>query len=203
LPIQEALVWQRAPLSRPGGVLFDPACTTREADLKLWDDMIPMMEVELSSGRFIMVLIQTRNTRLWNAKRHEYDFKPADDYIVASYSLSPDIGRPYIPGTVAQAWLNRVLTLQSGRTSGIDANIIHMFQCSDKGCNLSVVGQTKLINFHMKGGKTVSDATSAAQDAICNGLKFGWRGGVFPGIGLASAAPVMRSRSGAVSGPPV
>jgi hypothetical protein len=200
--IQEALVWSKAPLSRPAGVLFDPPCTTSALDLKNWDDMIPAMERELASGRFIMVLVQTRNTRLWNARKHEYDFKPEEDYIVASYSVSADIGRPYKPGTVAQTWLNRVLTLESGRTRRLNADIIHMFQCSDKGCNLTVLGQARLINFHMKGGKSISEATSVAQDAICNGLKLGWRGGMFPGIGLASAAPPLRSRSNAVTGLP-
>jgi len=210
MPIQEALVWQRSQIARPGGVLFDPECKSKAQDIAAWNELIPHMRREIAADRYVMALIQTRNTRAWSANDMQYAFKPAEDYLVAAYLVSSSIGNPYAPSTIAHAWLNRVLATQSGRTLGINQDHIHMFQCSAQGCNLTTVGLTRLISFHEKGGKTHSQAISLAQSAIVDGQKYGWRGGAFPGIGMASApspdpgpAPTGRGRSGAIgSGDP-
>jgi hypothetical protein len=180
MPIQELLVSRDAQLARPHGVLFDPPCKTRDEDIQSWNDMVPAMAGELAKKRLIMVLVQTRNTRTWDATDKQYQFNAPEDYIVASYSCSPELGAPYIPGTVSGRWLVGKAKDNEGRTMGLDSDMIHMFQCSAQGCNLSTVGLLKLTKFHMTNGKTSVEAFNSAKTAISDGQKFGWRGGAFP-----------------------
>ena len=204
MPIQELLVSRDSELGRPHGVLFDPPCKTRDEDLQFWNSMIPAMSGELAKKRLIMVLVQTRNTRTWDAKAKQYQFNAPEDYIIASYSCSPDVGAPYVPGTVAERWLMRVEKESEGRTQKLDSDMIHMFQCSAQGCNLSTVGLLKLTKFHMTNGKSRAEAFSTAKGAIGDGQKFGWRGGAFPKPNawvsgtLSNRVIIGRSRSNAI-----
>ncbi len=199
MPIQEILVHQAADLAAPQGVSFGPPCATKDQDIASWTALVPAMTQELANGRYIMVLVQTRNTRTWSDMRKQYVFKPDEDYIVASYSVSQDIGRPYSPSTVAFRWLDKLKADSESRTMGMTSDMTHMFQCSPKGCNLTNVGLMKLIKFNMSSGKSAVEALSLAKNAIGDMQKFGWRGGTF--TGLASAPGEGRSRSYAFSAP--
>ncbi|MDB5412510.1 MAG: hypothetical protein JWR10_845 [Rubritepida sp.] len=103
MPIQEALVWQKSQIPRPAGVLFDPPCKTRAQDLTSWNALVPAMKNEIGAGRYIMVLVQTRNTRSWVVNDMQYTYKADEDYVVASFSLAATMGTSYTPGTVAHA----------------------------------------------------------------------------------------------------
>lgn len=203
MPLHEILVWNKSQLARPAGVLFDPPVKSRLEDEQAWKLMMPDMGQQISSGRFIIVLVQARGTRIWNSMDDQYTFKPAEDYVVAAYSVSGDIGNPYTPGTIARVWLNRQLDLQSGTTRGLTSSYTHMFQASSKGCEFSTLTQLKLIKFNLASGAKHAEAVISAQNAMSEGLKYGWRGGAFPGLWVAAeiSAPVLsRGRSNAILG---
>lgn len=200
MPIQEALVWKPEQLAAPDGVSFEPPCKTKDQDIKIWNDTVPHMAAELGKGRYIMVLVQTRNTRTWSPSYKRYLFNPPEDYIIAAYSVSSSLGKPYQAGTVAYRWLDQVKATSDQRTMGLDADMIHIFQCSSQGCNLSTVGLMKLITFKTKAGAGHAEAMSFAKDAIGNREKFGWRGGAFPGLESVETGGG-RMRSSAFSAP--
>lgn len=195
MPIQEALVWEPSQLERPAGVLFDPPCATKDDDAAQWGALLRDMLRCMEMGDYIMALIQTRNTRSWNDRARQYDFKPSEDYLVAAYRVSAEIGTPYSPGRVGRQWLDAVHAQQVGKFVEPDPYSIQLFQCSAKGCNLTTVGVMKLITFHTGKGMAYAQAFTTAKDAIADGLKFGWRGGSFPPIGS-----IGRARSGAFIG---
>lgn len=142
-----------------------------------------------------MALVQTRNTRSWNSRIRQFDFSPAEDYLVAAFAVSSGIGARYTPGWVAMQWLDLVHARQVDGAMSPNADAIQVFQCSAKGCNLTTVGLMKLITFHGKSGKSSAEPISITKGSIADGLKYGWRGGAFPPMGR-----VTRGRSPAVSG---
>lgn len=199
MPIQEIVVHQAADLAAPQGVSFGPPCTTKDEDIAAWAAIGPAMTQELANGRYIIVLVQTRSTRPWSHNQSQYIFKPSEDYIVASYSVSQEIGRPYSPSIVTFRWLDKLKADSDKRTMRLDGDMIHMFQCSPKGCNLTSVGLLTLTKMNMKSGKPEVEALSFAKNAIGDAQKFGWRGGSFPG--LERAPGENRARSSAFSAP--
>lgn len=175
MPIQEALVRSVPDLERPSGVLFDPPCATRDSDLKSWKFMIPMLAQEWRDGREIMVLVQCRNTRDWDSNRKNFAFNPSEDYLIAAYSVAPSLGKPYRPCLCSEAWLDEKM---NGTSTGTN-DMYQVFQCSPRGCNLSVVGATRLFNFHMENGNTSVEASSLTKGSFL-ARKYGWQGGAFP-----------------------
>jgi hypothetical protein len=208
MPIQEILVWNKSALKRPEGVLFDPPCKTKAEDLALWDACHAAHEAEMENGHYIMVVVQTRNVRDWNRQKKQFDFAPAEDYIVASYSIDPSLGVNYDAGTVSRNWLLQQYTVRNpnetpkprkglakllgkkkaapGSTVDFtaDPRIIPIFRCSDQGCNLTTTGILKMSNMHMQNGQTRAEAYNTASNAITSGQKYGWLGGTFPAIHL-------------------
>ena len=65
--IYEALVWSPAGLAAPGGVTFPPNSASYDADMTAWNDLLPMLTTQMFEGRYIMAIIQARNTgRPWS-----------------------------------------------------------------------------------------------------------------------------------------
>jgi hypothetical protein len=183
MPLQELLVSSPANLPTPAGVSFGPPCTTKDQDIAGWAASQPTMTQALNTGSYIMVIVQTRNTRLWNIGASQYDFKPEEDYIIAAYAVSASIGNPYTPGAVAREWLKSSQAQSERKGYAINADCIKLFQCSDKGCNLTTKGLVTLIKFNMKQGGSHAEATTTAFQNISDGMKFGWRGGKFASPG--------------------
>lgn len=188
MPVQEALVTSADQLDRPGGVAFDPPCKSKDEDLRAWRALQPGLADQFKSGRVIMALIQTRNTRDWDDKAKNFAFKPAEDYLIAAYSVARKLGSPYVSGSCSKHWLEGALAKQTG--AQVDRGSIDMFpvfQCSAQGCNLSFTGVTRLITFHQKQGLPLVEASAEALGSIGDAVKFGWRGS-FP-AGWVSARP--------------
>ncbi|CAO3415054.1 hypothetical protein [Azospirillum doebereinerae] len=169
--------------NRPYGVLFDPACRTRDTDLANYAAILPLIKSEVRRGRFIATIVQTRNTRSWSATKRNYDYVPADDYLMAVYSVDPSACTPYVPGAVAAAWLGRTIAIEARQSVAADDKMVQLFQCSDQGCRLSTVGVMKLITFRMKTHNR-ADAVTWAKGEVGNAAKYGWRGGT---LGAADA----------------
>lgn len=116
LPLQELLVWDVGQLPRPAGVLFDPPCKTRNEDIKAWSGLLPAMASQMDDGRYIMVVVQCRNTRNWDAGSKQFKFIPKDDYVVASYSVAARLGTPYEPAYVSLRWVDKAFAKSQNRT---------------------------------------------------------------------------------------
>lgn len=189
MPIQEALVLSLADLPAPSGVSFGPPCASKDADQDAWTKLLPGLAAQMGQGRSIMALIQTRSTRAWSATAKNYDFKPAEDYLVAAYSLSPKLGSPYVPGSCSRHWINNAYVSQQGQAPDngtIDQFLV--FQCSPQGCKLSFNGVMQLTKFNMKSGAPQVQASTAAMDSITDAAKFGWRGS-FPTRWVSASVP--------------
>lgn len=180
MPLQEVLVWDGKQLPRPAGVLFDPPCTTREQDIKLWNSLIKPTLAQMSIARYIMAVVQCRNTRKWDDGTKQFKFAPKEDYLVATYSISARLGAPYKPGIVAERWVDKAFAQANKRTLNLDQDCIQIFQCSEKGCQLSANGILALTEFNMKNGKKTVEAFTEARAKLVNPIEFGWRGGAFP-----------------------
>src|ERR1041385_1841701 len=134
MAVQEALVLFPGQIDRPAGVAFDPPCKTAKEDIKSWTAMREAFLSECAKGRYIMCLIQARNTRTWDDKANNFAFNPAEDYLIAAYTLAPELGTPYTPGIVIDRWLNKTIADQTtGKSLPANLDMIHMWQCSEQG----------------------------------------------------------------------
>jgi hypothetical protein len=180
MPLQEALVLSPDDFSRPAGVAFDPKCQTAKEDRKSWAAMFDPLLAEWAKGRYIMCLIQARSSRAWDADANNFKFVPAEDYLVAAYSVIPGLGKPYKPGIVAQTWFNKTIREQRGAVVPPGLSMLQMWQCLPQGCKLSAVGVMTMIMSFTKAGSPDGEAVIKARNQFAQGDKWGWKGGSFP-----------------------
>lgn len=144
----------------------------------------------LGQGAAIGILVQTRNTRPWNEEAKNYSFNYDEDYLVAAYGVSAELGRPWRPGRLIMEWLGlfvfgRKLSQGFDKTEGID----QIFQCSPKGCKLTKGTAIHMVNFHTGKGESQGTAIAATMMDMLKPTKqgqnvqrntAGWLGGEFP-----------------------
>jgi hypothetical protein len=180
MPIQEGVVFSSADLARPCGVLFDAPCRTSAEDRRTWSAALPAMTIDMTeNSRTIVVLVCTRAARSWNPATRNYAFDPAEDYIVAAFSVAAGYGAPFTPGAVARAWLDADMAEEPRPIAGIEVDLVQAFRCSQQGCNVSSIGGMRIVTLH-ENGHTRTDVMQSAE-LRTNGYRYGWRGGSFPG----------------------
>lgn len=199
MAIQEAFLFgSSAQLARPCGVGFGAPCASREADSAMWLRARPAMREYLSQGAAIGILVQTRNTRAWNEETKNYSFSYDEDYLVAAYGVSAQLGRPWRPGLLIMEWLGlfvfgRKLSQEFVKTEGID----QIFQCSPKGCKLTKGTAMHMVNFHTGKGESHGTAIAATTMDMLKPTKqgqnvqrntSGWLGGEFPAAQVRAVA---------------
>ncbi len=191
MAIQEAFLFgSSANLVRPCGVGFGTPCATRDADSAMWTRAKPAMREFLRQGSAIGILVQTRNTRMWNDDTMNYTFNYEEDYIVAAYGVSAQLGRPWCPGYMIMEWLGlfvfgRKLGEAFVKTAGID----QIFQCSPQGCKLTKGTAMHMVTFHTGQGESRGTAIATTMHDMLKPTKqgqninrntAGWIGGEFP-----------------------
>jgi hypothetical protein len=149
------------------------------------------MAEQMTSGRYVMVLVQCRNTRKWNDATKQFDFMPKEDYVIAAYSVSAQVGTHYTPSYVVSRWVSKVIAGSEGRTQKLDADCIQIFESSPQGCNLTKKGVMFILEKKRKEG--VPDVKAFTLGNFADPTKYGWRGGSFPKayIGALPARRVM------------
>ncbi len=176
MAIAEALVTTAADLAAPSGVSFPQIYTNSAADQETWNALIPGLAEQMAQGRFIMALIYPRETgtTVWDAKQKNFTFRPERDSLIAAYSLSPSVGRPYPPAKCSKHYvLNKIAELNGGAIDRGSERMFQVFQSSHK--------------MHLNGLKamlTVQSADEVAK-AITVPEKYGWRGGALDGPWMA------------------
>lgn len=200
--IYEALVWSPAGLAAPGGVTFPPNSASYDADMTTWNDLLPMLTTQMFEGRYIMAIIQARNTgRPWSDAARNFQFKPTEDCMLAAYCVSANLGKPYTSGLCSGDYVkNMMAAAQTGiavenyrPAQRASTDLFQVFQCSAKGTKLAFRGCLMLINSYKKRGLPDVEATVKAAADMAQKDQWGWKGGIFPA--LVNRPPGARPRS--------
>ncbi len=191
VPVQEALITTAAGLAEPCGVSFrtpGDKYGTKESDTRTWAAAVATAADRISRGWMVMVLIQTRTVRSWNAQLMQFNFMPAEDYLIAGWLVSPSLGSPYRPGTVMEKWFAAV-DARLG-SEGETPKVFSFWNAAPASCTLSTRGPIHMITSQVaNSGKTEVEAISIAKNQFVNSAKYGWQGGNFPKSRWIGAAP--------------
>lgn len=210
MPIYEAVAFDGTDLTKPLGVLFDPPCITKDADLALWQELLPVLQdAQGEADKHVCFLVQARSNRPWSETAHNYVFEPDKDYLIAAYIVAESFGEPWVPGALTKIWLDKQLNefeyykapgrfegqqpksairrVDAARHRAINPEVMDVFQASDKGCGLSQLGVHTRVNVLMKGG---DQSYAEVVDTTLTGMsdKYGWQGKF---LGVYSAGPML------------
>jgi hypothetical protein len=175
--MQEHLVMKKEDLAAPCGVSFDvpgDKYGERANNIKSWNEAVQDLGHDMDQGWFVMVLIQTRNVRVWQPLAKRFAFKPAQDILAAAYIVHPDIVATYVPGTVLNAYFG-VYVYELGTVNIAKDKIIKKWKVGEKTSQLTDLGAVKML-WNFLDQKPQVEAISLVKDSFVDGMKYGWRG---------------------------
>ncbi|MBK1693849.1 hypothetical protein CKO09_03720 [Chromatium weissei] len=174
MAVQEALIWTPHHVLIGPGVLFDAPFAGKDGDLTHWKEARTVMWDCLRNGIYIMCIVQTRNTRDWDARLKQFRFSSGpngEDYIIAAFAVPGNLGQPYTPARVLGRFLE--LSLSTPGPLDLGDGIRSVFRSDPAASRLTINGFQQM--------SEQFPAQNQIRNFTRNGQS-GWQGGNFPPI---------------------
>lgn len=195
MPLIEYLVHSPAELASPGGLTSPGWSLTKEAEQAAWKQATPDLWNEIRRGRYIMVMVFSREnkgtTSSWDEGLNNFRLDPKMDAIIAAYSLDANVGCPYKPGTCIEMFAKATMVAsQTGKTASElrarrvseSAYIAFQMPSDTSPVKFQEVGVMGMIRGLERGGKTFAEVSVEMSKSYMNKEKWGWKGGPFPQV---------------------